>query len=490
MKSNHPTSRELSRFLDGTLEPDQFSLIEHHVLHCEACSLELERLAEASGPIDLLQTTEGVTSNQSSTGIDDQDDTGGNIQHLSCEPMEWITGDRIGDYRLVEFLGKGGNGIVYLAEQLQPVHRTVAIKFAYHSVSEDGIDHRLGFERDALAAVRHANFPQFYDAGLTASRVPYVVMEYCSGVPLSELLDRGAFPLEVCCDLMIIICNAVEHAHRNGVIHRDLKPSNILVTPHDSGRTLDVGKTKVIDFGIARLLDSGRPRLTETHEVLGTIAYMSPEQLMLSRPCDTRGDVYSLGVVFYQLLTGQLPHSVPGGGSSDSASNLAQRITDQRDPLLPSRALDQNVLDSSQQRDDSTRLSPNKARQLRGEIDWIVMTAIDRDADQRYQTAGEFAEDLRRFRNGDLVSAGPPSWRRVIRQWSRRHRAIVGALAVLLFVLLVAGTVITKQSLQSIRQSRELAWRTYVGELQMAENRVSRGHIRQANTILSRLKED
>ena len=350
---------------------------------------------------------------------------------------------RIGPYRLFRILGKGGMGVVYQAEQLEPVKREVAIKLIHAGAEwSDVIVRRFESERQALAVMEHPSIARVFDGGVTDDGRPYFVMELVRGVPLLEYCDGKKLPLADRIRLFIQVCRAVQHAHQKGVIHRDLKPSNILVT-EDNGEPL----AKVIDFGIARSINPGdeAERLTIVGELMGTPAYMSPEQLNPTMDVDTRSDVYALGVVLYELFTGNLPFERTAYQSLAifGISPMAPPRPGQRISKLGAAAEQMAAYRSA----DPAAL----VRALRGDLDWIVMKAMDPERERRYATANALAMDLERSLAHEPVLARPPSTTYRARKFVRRHVAGVASGAVI--ALLLVGSAVS-QTIQAGKVAR------------------------------------
>ncbi|MCU0865762.1 MAG: serine/threonine-protein kinase [Planctomycetes bacterium] len=340
-------------------------------------------------------------------------------------------GTRIGPYELLERIGEGGFGRVFLAEQRQPVARRVALKIVKVGMDTHQVISRFEQERQALAMMDHPHIARVLDAGTTATGRPYFVMELVSGRPLVQFCDQERLSIEQRLELFDQVCRAVQHAHGKGVIHRDLKPSNVLVARHD-GRP----HAKVIDFGIAKAIGPGRAddaTLTAEHQVLGTLQYMSPEQAAGSADVDTRADVWSLGAVLYELLTGTTP--VRREELSDGGLDQLRRTFAQYEPPRPStriRELHDAATTADHRSVEPGRLVPR----LRGDLDWIVMKAIERDRGRRYATVDGLAADIAAHLAGEPVTAAPPSASYRLRKLVRRHAAAVASgLAVLLALL-------------------------------------------------------
>ncbi len=356
----------------------------------------------------------------------------------------------IGPYRVLELIGEGGMGVVYAAEQVEPIRRRVAVKVIKLGMDTKEVIARFEAERQALAMLDHPGVARVFDAGSTHAGRPYFVMELVKGLPLTEYCAKHRLSLRDRLQLFMQMCDAVQHAHQRGIIHRDLKPSNVLVAAPEGGRPIP----KVIDFGVAKATASRlseRTLFTEQGRLIGTPEYMSPEQAEMSGlDVDTRTDVYSLGVMLYELLTGVLPFDpqrLRSGGYVE-----IQRIIREDDPPRPSMRLSEIGRIESSPRDDA-RL---QARHLRGELDWIVMRAIDKDRTRRYESASALYKDVERYLADEPVFAGPPSVVYKLRKFVKRHRFITFAMASTLLagVVGVAGLTI---GLINAREAQALA---------------------------------
>ena len=349
-------------------------------------------------------------------------------------------GTCIGRYKLLRVLGEGGMGIVYLAQQQKPVKREVALKVIKPGMDSKRVIARFEAEQQALALMEHPHVARVHDAGLTPSGRPYFVMEHVKGVPITEYCDKHRLTVEERLRLFLHVCEAIQHAHQKGIIHRDIKPSNILVTIEDEEAT-----PKVIDFGVARAISqplTERTLHTEQGQLVGTPEYMSPEQIDLSnQDIDTRTDVYSLGILLYELIAGILPfdpqtlreHGIDG----------ARKIICEEDPQTPSTRLSRTSIEeltkSAQRRRTSLRQLQSR---LRSDLDWIALKAIEKDRTRRYASAGELAADIRRHLDHEPITAGRPSLAYKARKFVRRNRALVTGLAAVLVVLL-AGIIVS-----------------------------------------------
>ncbi len=384
-----------------------------------------------------------------------QDGTRGDMTHhnipqqpTAAAPLREGPGTLIGPYKLLQLIGEGGFGSVFLAQQSQPVQRQVALKIIKLGMDTDQVVARFGQDRQALAMMDHPNIARVIDAGATDTGRPYFVMELVKGEPIVHYCDHNKLSIPERLELFAQVCQAVQHAHTKGIIHRDIKPSNILITMQDGNPI-----TKIIDFGIAKATASKLAEhtvFTEHHQLIGTPEYMSPEQAEGLLDIDTRTDVYSLGVLLYELLTGTTPFSSKTLRSA--AHGEIQRIIREVEPPKPSTRISQssdtiaNV--AARRHTEPTRLGII----IRGELDWIVMKSLEKDRTRRYETAIGLATDIRRYLSGEAVLAAPPSTAYRLKKFVRRNRAPVFAAAAVL-VALIAG--ITGTAWQAREAARE-----------------------------------
>jgi len=372
---------------------------------------------------------------------------------ISAPPIEQI-GERIGRYKLLQQIGEGGCGVVYMAEQEEPVRRKVALKVIKLGMDTKHVIARFEAERQALALMDHPNIAKVLDAGATEAGRPFFVMELVRGIKITDYCDQNHLDTEARLKLFTQVCQAIQHAHQKGIIHRDIKPSNILVADHDG-----VPVPKVIDFGIAKATTDQRltdkTLFTALEQFMGTPAYMSPEQARLSGlDIDTRTDIYSLGVLLYELLTGKTPF--------DAKDLLAAGLEEMRrtiredEPKRPSTALstmlaaDLTTVARHRQSD-----APKLVHLVRGDLDWIVMKALEKDRSRRYETANGLAMDLRRHLGNEPVNASPPSSLYRLQKAIRRNKGAFAAAAVIAVVLLIGVVVSTSQAIRASRAERE-----------------------------------
>ena len=359
-------------------------------------------------------------------------------------------GERIGNYKLLEKIGEGAFGTVWVAEQERPVRRRVALKIIKLGMDTREVIARFEQERQALAMMDHPNIAKVFDAGATEWGRPFFVMELVRGVKITEYCDRAKLTTRERLDLFIAVCHAVQHAHQKGIIHRDLKPSNILVTLHDG-----VPVSKVIDFGVAKAIQQQRLTdltvYTKFEQMIGTPLYMSPEQAEMSGlDIDTRSDIYSLGVLLYELLTGRTPFD-PEELMRHGLDEI-RRVIREQEPQTPSMffhtmAVDLRTNVAQHRQSDPAKLTS----QLRGDLDWIIMKALEKDRTRRYETANGLAKDIERHLASEPVLARPPSARYRLERAVRRNRAAFLAGVIVLAALVAGATIATWQAMLARR---------------------------------------
>jgi eukaryotic-like serine/threonine-protein kinase len=417
-----PTLEELRRYLGTKMDEAEALAIEVHLEeNCPRCNDVMKALEDARGGDD-------------SNGQIIRDAL---IRRGQGAAVEW-PGSVVGRYKLLEVIGEGGMGVVYLAEQSEPVRRRVALKVIKEGMDSKQVVARFEAERQALALMDHPNIAKVHDAGATESGRPYFVMELVKGTPINRYCDERRLTPHERLRLFIPVCRAVQHAHQKGIIHRDIKPSNVLVGPYDG-----VPVPKVIDFGIAKATGQSlteKTLFTALGAVAGTPAYMSPEQAELNNlDIDTRCDVYSLGVLLYELLTGTTP--LEPKRMKEAALLEILRLVREEEPPRPSTRL--STTDQLPSIAAARGVEPKKLSSLlRGDLDWVVMKALEKPRARRYETADALARDVECYLNGDMVHARPPSaWYR-LQKFARKHRAAL-ATAALAAVLLVAGAAVS-----------------------------------------------
>ncbi len=366
-------------------------------------------------------------------------------------PLSEGPGTRIGPYKILQQIGEGGFGVVYMAEQEEPVQRKVALKIIKLGMDTKQVIARFEAERQALAMMDHPNIATVLEAGATETGRPYFVMELVKGIPITDYCAKAKLSTRDRLDLFMQVCDAIQHAHQKGVIHRDIKPSNVLVTLYDTRAV-----PKVIDFGIAKAMSrrlTEKTLFTEFHYFIGTPEYMSPDQAEISGlDVDTRTDIYSLGVLLYELLTGTTPFDPVT--LREAAYGEILRIIQEEEPPKPSTRVVTLAKGGSDigapQQTDAAHLS----RAIRGDLDWIVMKAIEKDRTRRYQTANEFAADIQRYLKGEPVSAGPPSVIYKLHKFVARHRLGVTAAFLIAAALLTGLTLATTGFVEASREAR------------------------------------
>ena len=360
---------------------------------------------------------------------------------------------QIGVYKLLQQIGEGGMGVVWMAEQSEPIRRRVALKVIKAGMDSRQVIARFDAERQALSLMDHPNIARVLDAGATAPTEdgypgrPYFVMELVKGVPITKYCDDKRLGLRERLELFLPVCQAIQHAHQKGIIHRDVKPSNVLVALYD-GRPVP----KVIDFGVAKATVqklTEKTMFTEFGQVIGTLEYMSPEQAELNQlDIDTRTDIYSLGVLLYELLTGTTP--LQKAELRAAAFGEILRWIKEVEPPKPSTRVstsDQLPKIAAQRNLDAKQLTRN----IRGDLDWIVMKAIEKERDRRYETANGLARDIERFLNLEAVEACPPGSGYRLRRFARKHRAVLSAVAAIAATVVLALIVSTWQAVRATK---------------------------------------
>ena len=419
-------------------------------------------------------------------------------------------GARVGRYRLLRRVGEGGCGVVYLAEQVEPVRREVALKIIRPGMDTERVVARFEAERRSLALMDHPHIARVLDAGATASGLPYFVMEFVDGRPITDFCDAQRLPVRARLGLFVQLCLALQHAHQKGVIHRDIKPSNILVREHD-GRPF----VQVIDFGIAKATRdpaAGSPGLTRADQPVGTPAYLSPEMAAGSVDLDTRSDIHALGVVLHELLTGATPFArraaaavaeaasetgakAGDGGDAGAVAAELRRLLREESPSAPSASLSALPPEELRRVAGLRRAEPAKLiEELRGELDWIALKAMERERERRYETAHGLALDVERHLRHEPVVAGPPARLYRVRKFLRRNRLTVAAGLAVASALAGGTGVATWMYLREQRaRAAEAALRERAEHRELvaqAAVRVSHGDLTGADTLLARVPFD
>lgn len=342
------------------------------------------------------------------------------LQSREAGPEE--QGHKIGVYELVEILGEGGFGVVWKARQTTPFEREVALKIMKPGIDSEEVLARFQREQQLLARLDHPGIAAVYDAGLTQQDRPYIVMEQVCGIPLHLYCAQNALSLQAKIALMVDLCAALQHAHEKGVIHRDLKPSNVLITELDG-----VPKPKIIDFGIAKALShDGYPQMTwmtRQTRLLGTPAYMSPEQVKAGMATDIRADIYSVGVLLYELVAGRVPFQ------QQLPLTELMRVIQEQDPRPPLTH--------------------------RSDLNWIILRCLEKNPERRYPSAEALEEELKRWQNGQPVTAHPPTRRYLMSRWLKRNRSLAASLALVVLSLPVAAGLAVGQMLRAEERQRE-----------------------------------
>lgn len=413
---------------------DEFALVRNHfiaALEKEGLEAQLRYVAEQCGdtPELLVKLEEMIRAHHQTEGFLASESDGTLAELDTSEKV----GGRIGPYKLLHQIGEGGMGVVYMAEQTEPVERRVALKIIKPGMDSRQVIARFEAERQALAMMEHPNIARVLDAGTTAQGHPFFAMELVNGLSITKFCDQRRFNARQRLELFVPVCQAVQHAHQKGVIHRDLKPSNILVAMYD-----ELPVPKVIDFGVAKAVSqrlTEKTMFTALGQIIGTLEYMSPEQAQQNQlDVDTRSDVYSLGVVLYELLAGDTPFDRKRLRAA-AFEELLRIIREEESPRPSSKLGSSPSLPAIAA---NRRIEPRKLSLLvKGDLDWVVMKALAKDRAQRYETANGLSRDVQRYLEGEAVVARPPTWSYLGSRFVRRNRGLVWTAVSILGVLLM-----------------------------------------------------
>ena len=402
---------------------------------------QLDRLLSIGTGDDLQQEEK-----QKANAEDHSAEASTSLSEIVEQPGGWID-----HYQLLSILGEGGMGIVYRAEQEEPINRQVALKVIKPGMDSERVIARFEAEKQALALLDHPNIARIFDAGTTELGRPYFVMEYVEGIPITDYCDQHKLTIEDRLSLFLQVCQAVQHAHQKGIIHRDIKPSNILVCLQDHRAA-----PKIIDFGVAKALAqplTERTLFTEQGQLFGTPEYMSPEQAdIVSEDIDTRSDVYSLGVLLYVILTGVLPFD-PKTFRKGGIEHIRQFIRE-TDPKAPSTQLSKLGGKAKVVAENRRTQVSTLARRLHKELEWIPLKAMRKERKERYQSASELATDIENYLNGAALIAGPPSAVYKLKKFVRRNRTLVTGIAAVVTVLIVGVVVSTIFAVRAEQKAR------------------------------------
>ena len=465
---------ERRRFLDGACAGD------------ESLRRRVESLLRAASRAEGFFAETSTAVNEAITAMHLSDGTAGVVEALSsCLPGEEPIGSQIGRYKLLRKIGEGGCGVVYEAEQQEPVRRHVALKIIKIGMETRSVIARFEAERQALAMMDHPNIAHVFDAGATHRGPPYFVMELVRGVKITDYCDRNRLDPRERLDLFVQICHAIQHAHQKGVVHGDIKPSNIMVTLHDG-----MPVPKVIDFGISKATEvrlADKILVTADGQLVGTPAYMSPEQAELGgMDIDTRSDIYSLGVLLYELLTGRTPFD-PKELSASGLDGM-RRILREKEPPRPSVRL--KLLEPAQlaevalcRRSEGAKL----CTLYRRDLDWIVTKALEKDRRRRYETANGLAVDIQRYLGNEPVVARPPSRLYRFQKLVRRNRGVFAAVGAV-SITLVAGLATSTWLLLREREAHRRAVAAEQQEARLRKDAELRQKITQAALLVSQEK--
>jgi eukaryotic-like serine/threonine-protein kinase len=425
--------------------------IARHIVSTEARQAYLDQacradVAQRQRIVELLQAIDEQDSFLETPAVA-RDFSVANDQAISLEK----TGEQIGPYKLLQQIGEGGMGKVWMADQREPVRRRIALKLIKPGMDTRQVLARFEAERQALSMMDHPNIAKVLDAGTTESGRPFFVMELVKGQPITEYCDQNHLAPRERLELFLPVCHAIQHAHQKGIVHRDLKPSNVLIAEYD-GRPVP----KVIDFGVAKAIGHSLTDgtiYTGFGQIVGTLEYMSPEQAKPNQlDIDTRSDIYSLGVLLYELLTGFPPFDKQRLRSA--AWDEILRIIREEEPPRPSHRLSSSESLSSVAA--NRKIEPTKLTGLvRGELDWIVMKALEKDRNRRYETANGFALDIQRYLSDEAVSACPPSAAYCFQKFARRNKGALSTAAAILGVSLLGTAVSVSQTNRAMHAERE-----------------------------------
>jgi serine/threonine protein kinase/tetratricopeptide (TPR) repeat protein len=456
----------------------------------EACAGDPELRARIEALLEAGTEAEGFFKDAVRFDLPSVADPAGSGDNRDAElPSIEGLGTRIGRYKLLQKIGEGGGGIIYMAEQQEPVRRRVALKIIKLGMDTKSVIARFEAERQALAMMDHPNIARVFDAGATETGRPYFVMELVRGVKITEYCDQNILDTRQRLELFIQICQAIQHAHQKGIIHRDIKPSNVLVTLHDG-----VPVPKVIDFGIAKAIEArltDKTLFTAYEQIIGTPAYMSPEQAEMSGlDVDTRSDIYSLGVLLYELLTSKTPF--------DAKELLQNGLDEMRRTLREQEPQRPSTMVTTLQGAELTATAQHRHAEppklimlLRGDLDWIVMKALEKDRRRRYETANGLAMDVHRYLNSEPVVARPPSRRYRFQKLVRRNKGVfaaVGAVAAALVIGLGASTwlfFMERAARQRAVSAERQAEQARVNEAQLRRQAETREKITQATILIN-----